>query len=238
MKNARGSRRTNTDRGQGVTPLAEDDQLLPLDGWPSEGRTLGEILRPLYGPAVWSKLTEHTGELLPPHLNDRGKWAIIPGNRSGTEATNSPFVNLWNSGQLIAKGRRGDLFADAVEIPPPSIGYDIWVANFTRSVIRDPTYPEKMIFDLRFFARDAESKSENATKRNSTVGWVTAEAQRMKATGEINESTSITDFAKQLADRMSAAPDATGESIKPVGWRHIKNMLPAWGLWPVTSIKK
>ena len=214
--------------------MAGDDQLLPLGGWPPEGLTLGAILRP-YGPALWSKLTEQTGELLPPHLKDKGKWVIIG---SDTEATNLPFVNLWNSGQLIAKGRRGDLFADAVEIPPPSTGYDIWVANFTRSIIRDPTYPEKMIFDLRFFPRDAEPKSENATKRVSAVMWVTAEAQRMKATGEINESTSITNFAKQLAYRMSAARDAGDKSIKPVEWRHIKNMLRTWGLWPITSIKK
>ena len=32
----------------------------------------------------------------------------------------------------------------------------------------------------------------------------------------------------------AAAP--TNDSIRLVGWRHIKNKLPEWGLWPISSI--
>ena len=146
-------------------------------------------------------------------------------------------MNLWNSGKLIAKGRRGDLLTAPVEISPPSVGYDIEVADFTRSVIRDPTYPERKIYDLRFFRPNPEPKFESATDRNGTSSWITAEAQRMKAAGEIDNGVRITTFAQTLADRMQAACNNGDKSVKPVGWRHIRNMLLPWGLWPIESIK-
>jgi hypothetical protein len=37
-----------------------------------------------------------------------------------------------------------------------------------------------------------------------------------------------TDFAKLLAK--------SKKNVRSVGWRHIKNMLSAWGLWPIESI--
>jgi hypothetical protein len=83
--------------------------------------------------------------------------------------------------------------------------------------------------------------SEPAKKTNTSLSpairWVTAEVKRMKAAGEISERTRITDFAKQLEVRMSKARDDGDKSIKPVGWRHIKNNLPSWGLWPIASIE-
>jgi hypothetical protein len=147
------------------------------------------------------------------------------------------FLEAWNSGQLTAKGRRGDLLVALVEISPPSVGYDIEVADFTRSVIRDPTYPERKIYDLRFFRPDNEPKSESATERNGTSKWITAEAQRMKAAGEIGDNIKITTLAKKLAGRMQAASNSGDKSVKPVSWQHIKNMLPRWGLWPIGSTK-
>ena len=86
-----------------------------------------------------------------------------------------------------------------------------------------------MIYDLRFFPRNAEIKSERASKI-PTITWVTREAKRIKALGEIGQSTSITELAKKLASRMEQ-----DKSVKPVGWRHIKNKLKEWGLWPITS---
>jgi hypothetical protein len=140
------------------------------------------------------------------------------------------FLEIWNSGQLIAKGRRGDLLEAPVEIPPPSVGYDIEVVDFTRSVIRDPTNPGKKIYDLRFFLANTEPQY-------ATSKWVTAEVRRMKAASEIDKGIKITAFAKELADRMEAASDDGNKSVKPVTWLHIKNMLPEWGLWPIESIK-
>ncbi len=40
----------------------------------------------------------------------------------------------------------------------------------------------------------------------------------------------------ELESRLRKAA-TTDESFRPIKWRSIKNKLPEWGLWPVTSIK-
>jgi hypothetical protein len=64
-----------------------------------------------------------------------------------------------------------------------------------------------------------------------TKTWVTAEAIQLKKDNKIpaDARQHISHFAKLLAKR--------NKSLRPVGWKHIKNMLPEWGLWPVESIK-
>jgi hypothetical protein len=157
------------NRRQGLSPPTEANQLLPLGRWPSEGRTLGAILQPLFSPADWSELLKHTRELLTQDAAER-RWAVIRVHPpfSPPELIKE-FLKLWHSGQLIAKGRRGDLLAAPVEIPPASVGYDIEVADFTRSVIRDPTYPEKLIYDLRFFKSkpETEPRAKNGTQQQN-----------------------------------------------------------------------
>ena len=215
--------------------MAEADQLLPLGAWQSEGRTLGAILQALLRPAAWSDLLEHTGELQTQDLTVR-RWAVIR-----VHPPFSPpewikeFLELWNSGQLIAKGRRGDLLAAPVEISPPSVGYDIEVADFTRSVIRDPAYSKKLIYDLRFFSKSKPEMEPRA--KNSTKNWIVTEARRMKAAGEIKANIRITDLAKQPEASLKEAARDVDKPLKTVTWRHIRNELPAWGLWPIELLK-
>jgi hypothetical protein len=87
---------------------------------------------------------------------------------------------------------------------------------------------------------------KQSEREDTTAVWVAAEARRMKAAGEIDIRIRITDFAHELERRMgiAAMKKATMKkaaekkpSLRPVGWRHIKNMLPHWGLWPVSRIK-
>jgi hypothetical protein len=66
--------------------------------------------------------------------------------------------------------------------------------------------------------------------------WITAEAKRMKEANEIPPDITITDLARVLERRMQKAA-TTNKSLRPITWRSIKNKLPEWGLWPVTSIK-
>jgi hypothetical protein len=73
-----------------------------------------------------------------------------------------------------------------------------------------------------------------APKATGTPAWIQAEAARMKAAGELREDLRITDFAKLLWKRLKAAAKAD-ESLRAVDWRHIKNNLPDWGLWPISS---
>jgi hypothetical protein len=66
--------------------------------------------------------------------------------------------------------------------------------------------------------------------------WIAAKAKEMKAANKIPQDITISDFARELASQMrKAAPSDT--SLRPIGWKSIKNRLPEWGLWPVTSIK-
>ena len=58
----------------------------------------------------------------------------------------------------------------------------------------------------------------------------------MKTAGEIPPDIRITDFARELENRMLKAA-ATDKSIRPIKWRSIKNELRDWGLWPIDSIK-
>jgi hypothetical protein len=69
---------------------------------------------------------------------------------------------------------------------------------------------------------------------SATSKWITEEARRMNRAGKI--PTKITAFANELEQRMGEAVRA-GTVKKAVGWRYIKNKLPAWGLWPISSIK-
>ena len=66
--------------------------------------------------------------------------------------------------------------------------------------------------------------------------WIAAEAKRMKDANEISPDIGISDFARELKRRMDRAA-ACDKSLRPIQWRSIKNKLPEWGLWPVTSIK-
>jgi hypothetical protein len=71
---------------------------------------------------------------------------------------------------------------------------------------------------------------------DSTKVWVTNAVKEMRKHGQFSERTRITNLAKTLADRMDKAVEA-GKVRRPVGWRHIKNELPKWGLWPIKKIK-
>jgi hypothetical protein len=204
------------------------DQPLSLDKWPPEGRTLADIvdlIRPATAAVLKSLVV--TTDWLSPHAKDIVSYFRL-------EAFAQPLLQLWNSGALIAKARRGDPISSPVDIPPPSTVWEVRVVDIMRSVIEDPIGHGKYIYDLRFFLEPkAKPKS---TAGSATKNWIVAEAKRLKAAGEVNEGTRITDFARLLADRMDKAHE-TDESISPVGWRYIKNALPNWGLWPVTSIK-
>jgi hypothetical protein len=80
-------------------------------------------------------------------------------------------------------------------------------------------------------------KSRPTTTTPTGAGvWIKAEAARLKAAGKISDGMRITHMAKLLEKRLKAAAVAD-RSLRPVSWRHIKNCLPDWGLWPVSSIK-
>jgi hypothetical protein len=81
-----------------------------------------------------------------------------------------------------------------------------------------------------------QQSAPNELPPTGTAVWIAAEAKRMKRDGEIGEGTRITDFAKLLEKRMRKAADAN-RSLRAVGWRYIKNQLPVWDLWPISSIK-
>lgn len=205
--------------------MGEASQLLSLDQLPPEGKTLGELVKQLVPPEVWSECTDATGERLPPHLKAIAKLRAV----GLKEEAILPLLEGWNSGTLIARGRRGDPLSPPIEIPPPSTGWDLFIVDFGRSTIQDPGGEGKKIYDLRFFSPD--------TNVGELPQWCAAEIERMRAAGEVRGGTRITKLAELLADRLKKASKAGSTSIRPVSSGHIKNMLPTWGLWPLASIK-
>jgi hypothetical protein len=67
-----------------------------------------------------------------------------------------------------------------------------------------------------------------------TASVVAAAARQMKKDGTIPAK--ITSFAKAIMNAIDERRKAD-PSIKHVGWPHIKNQLPGWGLWPASKIK-
>jgi hypothetical protein len=107
-----------------------------------------------------------------------------------------------------------------------ALGAEIW----------RPRPAEKKIAGDREAPGEREGREEAAGSRTATAAWISAEAKRMKDSGEISAEVRITKFARALEKNMRKAA-GTDRSIRPAGWRHIKNMLPAWGLWPISAIK-
>jgi hypothetical protein len=87
-----------------------------------------------------------------------------------------------------------------------------------------------------FLAALPPGESREGEEVRGAGAWIATEAKKMKASNEVPPDIGITDFARELASRMRKAA-ASDRSLRAIGWRSIKNRLPAWGLWPVTSIK-
>jgi hypothetical protein len=79
-------------------------------------------------------------------------------------------------------------------------------------------------------------ESREGEEVHGAGAWIAAEAKRMKDANEISPDIGISDFARELEGRLQKAA-TTNKSLRPIKWRSIKNKLPEWGLWPVTSIK-
>jgi hypothetical protein len=80
------------------------------------------------------------------------------------------------------------------------------------------------------------AKPEPIDAQSSTARWIEGEVRRLKATGKIREDIRITALATLLEDAMRKAAE-TDSSLRKVRRGHIKNMLPEWGLWPISLIK-
>jgi hypothetical protein len=81
--------------------------------------------------------------------------------------------------------------------------------------------------------RDRGTETEQPT--DPTKVWIAEKAGKLKGAGKIPADIRITALAKMLEGELCEA-HKVDHSIKTVGWRHIKNMLPTWGLWPVSKI--
>jgi hypothetical protein len=108
----------------------------------------------------------------------------------------------------------------------------IWPAGPPASQAAPDQQPKGKVPDQSKTAA-APAPVSDPSKRMSTQEWVTAEAIRLIKANKIppKEKKHISHFAQLLekAEVNKSSPD-------PIGWLHIKNMLPKWQLWPVESI--
>ena len=115
--------------------------------------------------------------------------------------------------------------AEAAELAKASKALDRMMA--IEAGLIAPPWADKLIGQLK----------ASAPKAQGTAAWIGAEVARMKVAGELREDLRITDFAKLLEKRLRTAAKAD-QSLRAVRWQHIKNSLPDWGLWPVSSSSK
>jgi hypothetical protein len=90
--------------------------------------------------------------------------------------------------------------------------------------------------DLRDYLRKLAEEAHEHEEVRGAAAWIAVAARQMKKDGKIPQNIKITDFAKELERRMKAAA-AVERSLRGVKWGYIKNKLPEWGLWPVSSIR-
>jgi hypothetical protein len=239
--------------------MANAEQQLALLALPLEGRTLGEFVKDLVGPVAWPLLLQMTGEgERPTGFNgiNRIYLGSDPARTLGIAADNpQPYIaavkaclllpELWNGGGLVARGRRDDCLAPAIEIRPPT-DWTVVVLSLTRNTIMVDDGPGKWngpkIYDLRFFPSSnkdsAEVSPEEDEELSDAANWIIAEAQRLKTANKIpakNRKTKAA-FAKFLADRMHQ-PAKHDRAPRPVKPDYIRNHLSRWHLWPIDSIE-
>jgi hypothetical protein len=111
-----------------------------------------------------------------------------------------------------------------------------WEDNGARELARDGA----QALGIRVSSTHLSALLPNESRENGKVTgagqWITAEVRRMRAANEIPPNIRISALARYLERRMLKAA-ATGKFLRPITWRSIKNKLPEWGLWPITSIK-
>jgi hypothetical protein len=154
------------------------------------------------------------------------------------------FLAAWNTGELVASGRRGDPLAPSTLIPSPGTSWPFKIADLERSIIDDPGRAGAKIFDLRFCLRPAapagsavpatgeatvEGSSSPAKRAMSPVEWLAYKVKEVKCTP--NHPTQSTDIARLLAPKMVAAVKA-GECSKVLAVGTIVNYLRDHKLWP------
>ena len=72
----------------------------------------------------------------------------------------------------------------------------------------------------------------------NTARWLTEEAKRMKAAGEIRAGISKTEWSEKLATQMKDAAEARRlpSHLRPVSALYIRDKLSAWDIYPIDQI--
>jgi hypothetical protein len=194
--------------------------------WPAEGlplkaaieRVSGTVLSDAHASALFAGIT---------HTTDEGARRIRDA-RHETERALSLLLDAWNNGALVATGRRVDPLSASVPIPPPGVTWRLRILDAGRSVIVDPGFDRKCIFDLRFWPIEMATSPSVASRPSASPvppdpkDWLVGEVAQRRAADLIPEK--ITDFSRELATQMVAA-SRTGGVARALKARTIENML-------------
>lgn len=162
-----------------------------------------------------------------------------------------PFLDAWNAGTIIAKGRVGEPFEPLTDIPPPRAGYTLTIRSLLRSIIVDPTTvssPDpanmKRCCDVRFFLpKQAVTTGSGETKldrfktgaagRPTAKEIVLAEAKRRIRENEVvPKQGELAAFSKSLESWWQnergtyepPGPAMTASAIRNAGVRDLWNV--------------
>jgi hypothetical protein len=148
------------------------------------------------------------------------------------------FVELDEQGLVKAREHEpslGNLLAALIWFSAPSLWIN-WRDNSAGDIRNCALGIKVPLEQLRALLRPEEPREREEVQEAKSAEWIAADAKKMKAENKIPPDIRISKFARDLEGRMRKAAERN-KSLRPIGWRSIKNRLPEWGLWPVTSIK-
>jgi hypothetical protein len=123
--------------------MAGEESSTDIGSWPLDGLRIKDAAIRVGGSTLWGAFDTACRERQP----------FLPAQA----AFLAPLLSAWDSGQLVAKGRREDPLAAPVEIPPPVTGWRFRIVDLDRSIISCQSarrYLREKIFDLRFWPKD------------------------------------------------------------------------------------
>jgi hypothetical protein len=163
---------------KGRDPVGEAPPHNTAGPWSPEGLSLKDTLARV-APIEWRAflVAKNAAQNIPRGLVAGGgqspeTWGRAAASDKALGDLEAALVAVWDRGDIVAKGRRGDPLAEPVIIPSSRGTYRLRITSTARSEIHDPGRRGGKIFDLKFYS---VMVPEPAVKQKPTVGRPTPE---------------------------------------------------------------
>jgi hypothetical protein len=133
--------------------MAKAKQPLALPPCPQDGWTFEEALQHVSGARLWGAFKVAQKE-----YETRHSYNNTVVRNEAFEALTFPLFHLWEAGELVVKGRRGDPLAAFTEIPAAAKLHIAWHA-WDLSTLGMPEGEKETIYDVRVWTKSVEQEA-------------------------------------------------------------------------------